>query len=122
MSEVIIYKTADKQTQVEVKFDNDTVWLNQAQFAELFQKNRTVISKHLNNVFKEGELNEKVECAKFAHSTEHGALPGKTKEKTTRYYYPDAIISVGYRVNSKRGTQFRQWATQRFDKFLTIRW
>jgi prophage maintenance system killer protein len=117
-SQIEIFKAKDNELKVEVRFEGDTVWLNQAQIAELFQKDRTVITKHLNNVFKEGELKEKEVCANFAHTTKHGAMSGKTQEKTTRYYNLDAIISVGYRVNSKRGTQFRQWATQRLRDYL----
>lgn len=118
MNEVVIYETAENQVQVEVRFEGETFWLTQIQIAELFQRDRTVIAKHLRNVFQEGELDEKVVCAKFAHTTAHGALKGKTQQKETKYYNLDAIISVGYRVNSKRGTQFRQWATQRLKDYL----
>jgi death-on-curing family protein len=116
--EIIIYQTADKQTQIEVRFESETVWLNQSQIADLFQRNRTVITKHINNIFKEEELSENVVCAKFAHTTQHGAIKGKTQETVVRYYNLDLIISVGYRVNSKRGTQFRQWATRRLKEHL----
>lgn len=118
MSEIVIYTSSGNQTQLEVNFDNDTVWLSQKQIAELFLKDRTVISKHINNVFKEGELDEKVVCANFAHTTQHGAIKGKTQEANTKYYNLDVIISVGYRVKSKQGTQFRQWATQRLKDYL----
>src|SRR4051794_11679384 len=116
--EIIIYQTADKQTQIEVRFESETVWLNQSQIADLFQRNRTVITKHINNIFKEEELSENVVCANFAHTTQHGAIKGKTQETVVRYYNLDLIISVGYRVNSKRGTQFRQWATRRLKEHL----
>jgi prophage maintenance system killer protein len=118
MSEIVIYTSSGNQTQLEVNFDNDTVWLSQKQIAELFLKDRTVISKHINNVFKEGELDEKEVCANFAHTTQHGAIKGKTQEANTKYYNLDVIISVGYRVKSKQGTQFRQWATQRLKDYL----
>lgn len=118
MNEIVIYTSSENQTQIEVNFDNETVWLTQKQIAELFLKDRTVISKHISNVFKEGELDEKVVCANFAHTTQHGAIKGKTQETNTKYYNLDVIISVGYRVKSKQGTQFRQWATQRLKDYL----
>ena len=118
MSEIILYTASDNQTQIDVQFENETVWLNQKQIAELFAKDRTVITKHINNVFKEGELHETEVCANFAHTTQHGAIKGKTQESTTKYYNLDVIISVGYRVKSKQGTQFRQWATQRLKDYL----
>ncbi len=116
--EVLIYKNQDHQTQVEVRFDADTVWLSQEQMSELFHRERSVISKHINNIFKEGELDEKLVCANFAHTTIHGAIKGKTQKTIIKHYNLDVIISVGYRVNSKRGIQFRTWATQRLKDYL----
>jgi len=95
-----------------VMLEQETVWLTQKQITELFDRERTVITKHIGNIFKEKELEEKSVCAKFAHT----AGDGKTYE--TQYYNLDVIISVGYRVKSKRGTQFRQWATQRLKEHL----
>jgi death-on-curing family protein len=118
VNQIEIYKTPDGTTQVEVRFERETFWLSQNQIAELFQRDRTVITKHLRNIFKEGELDEKVVSANFAQTTQHGAIKGKTQEKDVKFYNLDAIISVGYRVNSKRGTQFRQWATQRLKDYL----
>ncbi len=118
MSKIIIYQTPENQTQVEVQFEGETFWLTQEQIAQLFERERTVITKHLRNIFKEGELEEEVVCANFAHTTKHGALAGKTQEKSVKFYNLDAILSVGYRVNSIRGTQFRQWATQRLKDYL----
>lgn len=109
MSEILIYKTEDNQTEVEVKFEQDTVWLSQSQITELFQRDRTVITKHINNIFKEGELDEKSNVQKM-----HIA----NSDKPVVFYNLDVIISVGYRVKSKRGTQFRQWATQRIKDYL----
>jgi prophage maintenance system killer protein len=117
-SQIEIYKSKENTTEVRVVFQEETVWLTQAQLADLFKKDRTVISKHIRNIFKESELEEEVVCANFAHTTQHGAIPGKTQEKTTKYYNLDVIISVGYRVKSKQGTQFRQWATQRLKDYL----
>lgn len=78
--------------------------------SKLFERDRTVIGRHIRNIFNEGELNEKVACANFAHTTQHGAIKGKIQKSTTTVYNLDVIISVGYRVKSKQGTQFRQWA------------
>ncbi|TAL59148.1 MAG: Fic/DOC family protein [Bacteroidetes bacterium] len=115
MNKVLIYKTKDKHSQVEVRFDQDTVWLNLNQIAELFDRDKSVISRHLGNIFKEKELDRKSTVAKNATvQMEAGREVGREIE----YFNLDAIISVGYRVNSKRGTQFRQWATQRLKEYL----
>lgn len=110
--EVLLYQTEDGLTRVDVKMVNDSVWLTQAQISELFQRDRTVITKHIGNVFQEGELNPDQVCAKFAHT----AADGKTYQ--VDYYNLDVIISVGYRVKSHRGTQFRIWATQRLREYI----
>lgn len=115
---IIIYQTEDGQTQIDVRMENETVWLTQAQMAELFQKDRTVIGRHINNVFKEGELNKEVVCAKFAHTTQHGAIKGKTQTQELVVYNLDVVISVGYRVKSQRGVQFRQWANRVLKQYL----
>jgi hypothetical protein len=109
MSEIIIYQSVDGQMQLDVQMDNQTVWLTQAQMALLFQRERSVITKHLRNVFIEGELDEKsnVQILHIANS-----------DKPVAFYNLDVIISVGYRVKSQRGTQFRQWATQRLKDYL----
>jgi len=117
--EIIMYQTADGQTSLDVKMENETVWLSQAQMAVLFQKDRTVIGRHIRNVFKEGELEEDMVCAKFAHTTQHGAIAGKTQLQETTLYNLDVIISVGYRVKSQRGTQFRIWANRVLKDYLT---
>jgi hypothetical protein len=104
-----MYQTEDGKTKIEVEFENDTVWLTQAQMAELFQRDRTVITKHIKNIFEEGELQEKsnVQNLHIANS-----------DKPVSYYSLDVIISVGYRVKSIRGTQFRIWATERLKEYL----
>lgn len=112
MNEVIIYKTKDKKTQIEVKFENDSVWLTQQQMAELFGQTKQNISLHINNCFKEKELRA-VSVVKDSLTT---AADGKRYK--TKFYNLDVIISVGYRVKSVRGTQFRQWATQRLKDYL----
>ncbi|OIP84472.1 MAG: death-on-curing protein [Porphyromonadaceae bacterium CG2_30_38_12] len=117
-NQIEIYKTSDNQTEISVQFDTDTVWLTQNQISELFEKDRTVITKHIRNIFNAGELDTKVVSAKFALTTQHGAIEGKTQTKEVVYYNLDVIISVGYRVNSVRGSQFRQWATKRLKDYL----
>ena len=117
-NKIIIYQTDDGQTQIDVRLENETVWLTQAQMAALFQKDRTVITRHINNVFNEGELNREEVCAKFAHTTRHGAIEGKQQIQETALYNLDVIISVGYRVKSKRGTAFRIWARKIIKDYL----
>ncbi|MBQ6082957.1 MAG: virulence protein RhuM/Fic/DOC family protein [Bacteroidales bacterium] len=110
---IVIYQTEDGQTQIDVRLEKETVWLTQAQMAELFKKDRTVIGRHIRNIYKEGELNEKGTCAKFAHM---GSLGLQQYEATM--YNLDVIISVGYRVKSQRGVLFRQWANKVLKEFL----
>ena len=117
-NKIEIYQTANKETEISVQFEEETVWLNRHQLSELFDRDIKTIGKHLGNVFKEGELSKEVVVAKFATTTQHGAIKGKTQIKQVEYYNLDVIISVGYRVKSKRGTQFRQWATQRLKDYL----
>lgn len=107
----LIYRTADEDVSVNAVIKDETVWLTQNAMAELFSVDKSSISRHLKNIFAEGELNEEVVVAKIATTTQHGAIAGKTQTRETKYYNLDAIISVGYRVNSKRATHFRIWAT-----------
>jgi hypothetical protein len=117
-SDFILFKTEDEKIAVDVRFEDETVWLSQEQMAALFGKARTTITEHINNVFKEGELNEEVACRNFRLTTQHGAMEGKTQEISVKHYNLDVIISVGYRVKSLRGTQFRQWATKRLNEYI----
>lgn len=94
------------------------VWLNVEQIAELFNKGRSTINEHILNIFKEGELDEKVVVRKFRITTQHGAIQGKTQSKEVKFYNLDVIISVGYRVKSIQGTRFRQWATERLNEYI----
>jgi death-on-curing family protein len=110
MDAIEIYKTKDNQTEIEVRFDGETVWLNQYQLAELFKTDRTAILKHLQNIYSTNELDQQSTCAKIAQVRNEGKRKVK---REVMHYNLDAILSVGYRVNSKQGTQFRQWATQR---------
>lgn len=115
MKEIEIYKDKDNQTQIEVKFDEETVWLNQSQLAELFKGSRTNIVEHIKNIYKTGELDEMATCRKFRQVQQEGK---RNVSRQIDHYNLDVIISVGYRINSKRGTQFRQWATQRLKDYL----
>lgn len=107
-----IFKSEDGQIRLEVQLKEETVWLTQKQIGRLFERERSVITKHINNIFKEDELVRESVCANFAHTAEDG------KTYQTRYFNLDVIISVGYRVKSPRGVQFRQWATQTLKKHL----
>ena len=111
-NQMIIFKTEDEKITVDVIFDNETVWLSQDQMAELFERDKSTISKHIKNIFEEGELPKDSAVANFATT----AADGKTYQ--VDYYNLDVIISVGYRVKSLRGTQFRQWATKRLNEYI----
>lgn len=116
--EIILYQTADGRTKIDVKLENETVWLTQDQLVILFERDRSVISRHISNIFKEGELDPNVVCAKIATTTPHGAIPGKWQTHEVVFYNLDVIISVGYRVKSQRGTQFRIWANSVLKDYL----
>ncbi|WKS99745.1 virulence RhuM family protein [Gallibacterium salpingitidis] len=118
MSGIQIYTSQDGQVSLRVSFEQETVWLSQAQMAELFGKGRSTITEHIKNIFREGELIENEVCRKFRHTTPHGAIVGKTQQQEFTQYNLDVIISVGYRVKSQRGVQFRQWATKTLKQHL----
>ena len=117
-SAFILFKTEDEKISVDVRFEEDTVWLSQEQMAQLFGKARNTITEHIQNIFKEGELNEEMVCRNFRLTTQHGAIEGKMQEVLIKLYNLDVIISVGYRVKSIRGTQFRIWATKRLNEYI----
>jgi hypothetical protein len=117
-NEIIIYQSQDGSVKVDVRLEEETVWLTQEQMATLFGKAKSTISEHIKNLFTEGELDEKVVVRKFRITTQHGAMAGKTQEAEVNGYNLDVIISVGYRVKSQQGTQFRIWATQRLKEYL----
>jgi hypothetical protein len=102
-SEILIYQNTSGDIKIDVCLEEETVWLTQEQMATLFGKGRSTITEHIQNVFNEGEFDEKVACRKFRHTTQHGAIEGKTQEKEVKYYSLDTIISVGYRVKSVQG-------------------
>ena len=114
-SEIILYQTQDQQTRVEVRFRGETAWLSLNQMAELFQRDKSVISKHIKNVFDEGELKAEGTVAKYATVQQEG---NREVSREIEFYNLDVVISVGYRVKSHRGTQFRIWATQRLREYL----
>ena len=108
-NKIVIYQTEDGQTQIDVRLENDTVWLTQAQMAELFEKDQSVVARHLNNAIRDGELEES--NMHFLHNTQY-------KYRPTKVYDLDAIITVGYRVKSKRGVQFRKWARKVLKEYI----
>ena len=114
-NQIIIYQTEDGQTQVDVRMENETVWLTQAQMAELFQTDRTSIVRHINNIYKVEELERESTCAKIAQVQMEGH---RTVTRQIPYFNLDMIISVGYRVNAKRGVQFRRWASKILKEYL----
>ncbi len=117
-SEFILFKNEDEKIVVDVRFEDDTVWLSQDQMALLFDKAKSTISEHIKHIFEEGELVENVAVRNFRITTQHGAIEGKTQQNKIKLYNLDVIISVGYRVKSLRGTQFRQWATKRLNEYI----
>lgn len=117
-NEIIIYQSQDGSIKVDVLFSEETVWLTQTQIGVLFGKAKSTISEHIKNIFEEGELDESMVVRKFRTTTQHGAIENKTQSHEVNYYNLDVIISVGYRVKSMQGTQFRVWATQRLRDYI----
>ncbi len=116
-NEIVLFETEDRQITLQVPMEQETVWLNRNQMAELFDRDVKTIGKHINNAQKE-ELDGQEVVAKFATTTQHGAIKGKTQTHMTEYYNLDVIISVGYRVKSKRGVEFRKWANSVLKKYI----
>ena len=117
-SDIIIYKNANGSIKIDVRLEEENVWLTQDQMATLFSKAKSTINEHIKNVFAEGELDEKVVIRKFRITTRHGAIAEKTQEIEVNGYNLDVVISVGYRVKSPQGTLFRIWATQRLKEYI----
>ncbi|MDD4199020.1 MAG: RhuM family protein, partial [Paludibacter sp.] len=117
-NEIILYRPDELSEHIEVRIDEETVWLNRQQIAILFGRDVKTIGKHIINIFCEGELIREVVVANFATTTQHGAVKGKTQTFYVEYYNLDVIISVGYRVKSKQGTQFRIWANKILKDYL----
>ncbi len=114
----VIFQTEKGKVNVEVYFQNDTLWLTQKTIALLFEKGRSTITEHLKKIFADGELDEKEVCRNFRHTTQHGAVEGKTQTKETKYYNLRAITAVGYRVNSHRAIEFRKWTTEILHEYI----
>jgi hypothetical protein len=117
-NEILLYTTPTGKVKVEIYLQNETIWLSQQKIADLFGVQRPAVTKHLKNIFETGELNEEVVSSILEHTTQHGAIESKTQETKVKYYNLDAIISVGYRVNSTQATAFRIWATERLKEYI----
>ncbi|MDT8422065.1 MAG: virulence RhuM family protein [Desulfuromonadales bacterium] len=117
-SEILIYQDQQGKIRIDVRLEDETVWLTQEHMAQLFGKSKKTISEHIRNIYSEGELDEQVVVRKFRTTTRHGAMPDKTQSREVLFYNLDVIISVGYRVKSQQGTQFRIWATQRLKEYI----
>jgi len=115
---LIIYQTEDGSVKIETHFEHETVWLNQAQIGDLFQKSKATISEHIRHIFQDGELEEELVVRDFRTTTQHGAIEGKTQTRKVKNYNLDVVISVGYRVKSHRGVHFRKWATALIKEYL----
>ena len=116
--EFILYKDISESISVDVVIKNETLWLTQKSMAELFGVDLSTIARHLKNIFAEGELTEELVIAKIAITTQHGAIAGKEQTRQVNFYNLDAVISVGYRVNSSKATKFRIWATGVLKEFI----
>ena len=114
----LLYSLPDEEGKVQVVIKDETLWCTQKAMAQLFGVQRPAITKHLGNIFREGELDEKVVCSILELTTEHGAIEGKTQSTPTKFYSLDAIIAVGYRVSSLKATRFRQWATKILHEYI----
>jgi hypothetical protein len=117
-SQIIFYRDKNNDAKIEVFFEDETFWMTQKKMAELFGVQRPAITKHLKNIFASGELIEKEVSSILEHTTKHGAIEGKNQKQKVTYYNLDAIISVGYRVNSSQATKFRIWATKTLKEFI----
>ena len=116
-NQIVVYQP-NETVRLDVRLENETVWLTQDQMSMLFGRDQSVIARHIGNIFKEGELDKNVVYAKFAYTTRHGAMPGKTQTTEAGFYNLDVVLSVGYRVKSVQGTRFRQWATSVLKEYL----
>lgn len=117
-SNFVLFQTPTGKINIDVYFQDETLWLSQKNMAELFEVNVPAISKHLRNIFESGELNEKVVVSILESTTVHGAIEGKTQTKETRFYNLQAILAVGYRVNSHRAIEFRKWASAILEEYI----
>jgi len=118
ISNIIIYSSEDGTTKLEVKLENETLWLNQKQLCELFGKSKSTISEHITTIFKDEELDEKVVVRNYRTTTKHGAIEGKTQTSDVKYYNLDMIIALGFKVRSRSGVQFRKWAKDILKEYI----
>ncbi len=117
-NEVVIYQSKNGAIELRGDFKHENIWATQKQIAEIFGIDRTVATKHINKIFSDKELDRKKVCAKFAHTTEHGAIKGKTQTREMEFYALDVILSVGYRTNSLKAIEFRKWANKMLKQYL----
>ena len=118
LNNFVLFESQGGKVNIDVYFQDDTLWLTQKAMSQLFEKGRSTITEHLKKIFADGELNEKVVCRNFRHTTQQGAIEGKTQITTAKYYNLRAITAVGYRVNSQAAIQFRQWATELLHEYI----
>lgn len=116
--EILFYRDGTNEVKIEVLLQNENLWLTQARIAELFGVQKAAVSKHLKNIFEDGELIEDVVVSKMETTTQHGAISDKTQTHLTNFYNLDAIIAVGYRVKSKKATMFRIWANKILKEYI----
>ena len=116
--DILIYQSEDGRTHIDVRMEQDTVWLTQQQLCELYQTSKSNVSEHIKHIFEDGELDENVVVRKFRTTTQHGAITGKTQTREVTCYNLDMIISLGYRIRSVIATRFRQWATKRLNEYI----
>lgn len=115
---ILIYQNQEGNIKIDVRLQDDNIWLPQEQMATLFGKSKSTINEHIENIFEEGELEKEVAVRDFRITTQHGTIAGKTQESKVNLYDLDVIISIGYRVKSPQSTQFRIWATQRLKEYI----
>ena len=118
IGEIVIYQNRENDISLNVRLEDENVWLTQANLVELYQSSKSNVSEHIKHIFEEGELDENVVVRKFRTTTQHGAIAGKTQNIETNFYNLDLIISLGYRIKSRIATQFRIWATQRLKEYI----
>jgi len=119
MSDIVIYTNEQGDIKLDIRFEDENIWLNQTQLCEVFQKSKSTISEHISNIFDENELDKEGVVRNFRTTTKHGAIEGKTQTKDVKYYNLDMIIAIGFRVKSPQGTQFRIWARKRLNEYIT---
>jgi len=117
-NKIVVYENGEVEIEISLDDKNETIWANVKEIAQIFEIDRSVVSRHIKNIFKDGELDEKVVCANFAYTTQHGALNNKTQTKMVKYYNLDIILAVGYRTNSKKAIEFRKWATKVLKQYI----